>query len=74
MEVVRKTIRALYDHGVLRPLEKLDLPEQGEVTLVILDDDPSSEEIARLAAEGGSFDFLADPAEDVYTRDDGEPV
>ena len=69
-----RTIRAVYDHGVLRPLERLDLPEQGEVTVVILDDDVPSDAIAQLAMSGGSFDFLADPAEDVYTREDGEPV
>ena len=69
-----RTIRAVYDHGVLRPLERVKLPEKGEVTVVILDDDVPSDAIAQLAASGGSFDFLADPTEDVYTREDGEPV
>ncbi len=69
-----RTIRAVYDHGVLRPLEDVKLPEQGEVTIVILDDDLPADAMAQLAASGGAFDFLADPAEDVYTREDGEPV
>ena len=69
-----RTIRAVYEGGVLRPVERVDLPEQGEVTLVILDDDVPTDAVAQLAASGGSFDFLFDPAEDVYTREDGEPV
>ncbi len=68
-----RTIRAVYEGGGLRPVERIDLPEQGEVTLVILDDDVAADAIAQLAASGGSFDFLSDPAEDIYTREDGEP-
>ena len=73
---MRRTVRAIFDHGVLRPLERIDLPEHGEVTLVIVDgdDDIASDEAATVAAAGGAFDFLGDPAEDVYTREDGEPV
>ncbi len=71
---MRRTIRAICDHGVLRPLEQVELPEQGEVTIIILDDDVPSDVIAQVAMSGGSFDFLADPAEDIYTREDGEPV
>lgn len=69
-----RTVRAVYEGGVLRLLERVELPERGEVTVVILDDDAPSDAIAQLAMSGGSFDFLADPAEDVYTREDGEPV
>ena len=69
-----KVVKAVYENGVLRPLERVDLPSQGEVTIVILDDDVPVEGIAEMALSGGSFDFLADPAEDIYTRDDGEPV
>lgn len=69
-----RTVRAVYEGGVLRLLERVELPEQGEVTVVILDDDVPSDAIAQLAMSGGSFDFLADPCEDIYTREDGEPV
>jgi hypothetical protein len=71
---VARTVRALCDHTVLRPLERIELPDQGEVTIVILDDDVPSDAIAQAAASGGSFEFLADPAEDVCTLEDGEPV
>ncbi len=71
---MHRTVRAVCERGVLRPLERVDLPEHGEVTIMILDDDVPSDAIARVAVAGGSFDFLADPAEDIYTLEDGEPV
>ena len=71
---MRRTVRTVCDHGTLRPLERVDLPEQGEVTIIILDDDVPADGIAQVATAGGAFDFLNDPAEDVYTRKDGEPV
>ncbi len=71
---MRRTVKAIYDHGVLRPLERLDLPEQEQVTIVILENDLPAAGVAGVAASGGSFDFLARPEEDVYTRRDGEPL
>ncbi|HEV8636898.1 MAG TPA: CopG family transcriptional regulator [Chloroflexota bacterium] len=38
-----------------------------------VDDVPSGMELARLAQEGGSFDWLADEP-DLYSDADGEPV
>ncbi len=35
-------------------------------------DDPSAEEMSLLAQHGGSFDWLADPEEDIYTLADGK--
>jgi predicted DNA-binding antitoxin AbrB/MazE fold protein len=67
-------VRAVYDHGVLRPLAPVDLPERGEVTILIVEDDVPAGAVAALAASGGAFGFLARPEEDVYTREDGEPV
>jgi len=34
----------------------------------------SDSELLRLAEATGQFDFLNDPAEDVYSPNDGEPV
>ena len=70
------TIKAVFEEGVLRPLEKVDLVEHEEVEIVILhgSDDIPSTAITQLAQESGSFDFLADPAEDIYTQEDGEPI
>ena len=36
--------------------------------------DVTTPEFQVLAARGGSFDFLADAAEDVYSLADGEPI
>lgn len=36
--------------------------------------DLPAEEIGKLAAAGGSFDFLLDRQEDIYTDKDGEPL
>jgi hypothetical protein len=37
-------------------------------------DDISTKELARLVMAGGSFDWLDDPREDVYTNQDGEEI
>jgi plasmid stability protein len=36
--------------------------------------DVSTRELSALAARGGSFDFLLDEGEDLYTAMDGEPI
>ena len=74
MSDVPKTIRAVYDHGVLRPLDPVDLPENRQVTLIVVEDDVPVEALACAAVSGGAFDFLKDEAEDVYSAEDGEPV
>jgi predicted DNA-binding antitoxin AbrB/MazE fold protein len=74
--IMPNTIKAIYENGVLRPLSSLKLAEHEEVEIVILQegDDIPSVAIARMAHAGKSFTFLADPAEDIYTPQDGEPV
>jgi hypothetical protein len=42
--------------------------------LLMADDvDIDEREWLRAAARNPAFDFLNDPAEDIYTRDDGQP-
>ena len=71
-----KTIKAVYENGLFHPLESVSLPDRTEVRLVFLplEDDLSSLAIAKLAEENPSLAFLADPREDIYTLEDGEPV
>jgi predicted DNA-binding antitoxin AbrB/MazE fold protein len=71
-----KTIKAVYENGLFHPLESISLPDRTEVKLVFLspEDDLSSLALAKLAEESPSFAFLADPREDIYTLEDGEPV
>jgi predicted DNA-binding antitoxin AbrB/MazE fold protein len=54
---MRKTLQAIYENGVLRPLEPLDLPEHQQVAVVVsqlptasLDEDWMDTEYLRLAA------------------------
>ena len=60
--------------------ERVPLPEAANVRVIVLapedgDELPELDERAwlRAAAAGGGFDFLNDPAEDVYTPADGKP-
>ena len=73
--------QAVYENGVFKPLQKMTLEPQREVYLVIViteegekrDDLPLSA-LAESAMQGGSFDFLLDESEDIYTLEDGEPI
>ena len=42
--MMRKTLTAIYEQGVFRPLEPPDLPEQQRVTLIVSAMSPSSQE------------------------------
>jgi len=72
--MVKRTIDAIYENGHLVPLEKLDLPEHMRVHIAILNEELSSIDMARLAQEGGAFDFLDNPEDDIYNLDDGKKV
>jgi len=73
--------QATYEDGVFKPLQKVALEQQRKVYLVIviteegekIDDLPLSA-LAEAAMQGGSFDFLWDEAENIYTLEDGEPI
>ena len=58
--VDRKELQRLID--VARQVE--------EVELIEVQDDLPVEGLMRLVQDGGSFDFLADPREDIYSLDD----
>lgn len=69
-----KTIEAVFEQGHLKPLERLPLVEHQHVWLTILSEEPSAQQLAQLAAQSPSFQFLAEPAEDLYSLQDGKPV
>ncbi len=71
-----RTIKAVYENGLFHPLESVSLPDRTEVKIIFLspEDDLPALAIAKLAEESPSFAFLADPREDIYTLEDGEPV
>ena len=70
-----RTIEAVFEDGVFGPLGDVRLPEHQRVSLVVaVPDGLPAYPLARVAEKGKSFDFLADPREDLYSREDGEPV
>jgi predicted DNA-binding antitoxin AbrB/MazE fold protein len=71
---MRQTIRAIYEDGVFRPLQKLNIPERQTLEMLILEDDLASSLIAQAAEQAGSYDFLRHPDEDIYTLEDGEEI
>ena len=67
-------VAAIYENGVLKPLHKLNIPEQQRVELFILIDDLPPSLMAQAAQQAGSYYFLQNPAEDIYTAEDGEEI
>jgi len=65
-------IQAIYENGVLKPLQKLALPDQQRVEIFVLADDIPSSLIAEIAEQAGSYNFLNHSDEDIYTIEDGE--
>ena len=71
----RQAIEAVFEDGVFRPLAKVRLPEHQRVSIVVtVHDDLPAELLAKVAENGGSFAFLADHAENLYSPDDGEAI
>ena len=69
-----QTIQVVYENGVLRPVGKVNIAEHRTLEILILEDDLPLSLVSRVAEQGGSYDFLHDAAEDIYTADDGEAV
>ena len=79
MEAVMRAIEAtgtIDEQGALhldRPIMTVR-PGRVRVLLLMADEaDFDEQEWMRAAARNPAFDFLNDPAEDIYTRDDGRP-
>jgi hypothetical protein len=70
----KAVISAHYDGERIVLDEPYDLPVDASLLVTVLSPEAESEETwLRAAASEGSFAFLADPAEDIYTIADGEP-
>lgn len=69
-------VEAVFEQGHLKPLTRLSLAEHQHVwvTILPLAEEPTAQQLAQLAAQSPSFQFLADPAEDLYSPQDGQPV
>ena len=68
----RTGFRAGLKHLLDEPLPK---GIAGRVRLIILlgEDEPSESEWLKAVAQGGAFDFLSAPEEDIYSLSDGKP-
>ena len=85
LETIQTTAR-IDEQGILHGIEPLAGFEVGEVQIVVIrvkNDAPEEEmdlsEISeaqwrRAMSRNPVFDFLKDPAEDIYTWEDGEPL
>jgi len=68
-----KVIHAIFENGVFRPAEKINLPEHLRSSNHYPRRYPARL-IAVVAERAGRFDFLANSREDIYTIADGEPI
>ena len=79
MEAETRAVEAtgtIDERGVLRLDQPITSVRPGRVRVVLLmtdDADIDEQEWLQAAARNPAFDFLNDPAEDIYTRDDGQP-
>ena len=67
------SVKAIYDGKNVKLSEKVEVKKPVRVIVTFLDDEDTdiiNEEILIVADKGGSFDFLNDPAEDIYTDKD----
>jgi hypothetical protein len=69
-------LQAHYDGKHIVLDEPYDLPPNASLMVTVLppaSDADSEEAWLRAASSSDAFAFLADPAEDIYTKADGEP-
>ena len=73
IEIVSKTDKT----GLLKINYKLDKSESNVRVLILLDDDNEQEDEKlwmRSISRNPAFNFLNDPAEEIYSLNDGEPL
>ena len=70
-------LHAHYDGEHIVLDEPYDLPANASLTVTVLpsvSDSDSEEDWLKAAMSSDAFAFLSDPAEDIYTMADGEPI
>jgi hypothetical protein len=76
------SMRAIEAYGVVESDGRIRLLKPAmsagqKVKIIILireEDEFDDEEWIQAAAQSGSFEFLNDPGEDIYSKQDGKPV
>lgn len=68
-------IGTIDEKGQLHLDEPISAVGQGRVRVILLPEEAEigENEWLKAAASNPAFDFLKDPAEDIYTLDDGQP-
>ena len=68
-------IGTIDEKGQLHLDEPISAVGQGRVRVILLPEETEigENEWLKAAANNPAFDFLKDPAEDIYTLDDGQP-
>ena len=74
-------VKALETTGTIDEKRQLHLdevlpltgPSRVRVIILVTEEDINETEWLQAAASNTTFDFLQDPAEDIYTLDDGKP-
>lgn len=64
------SVKAIFDGNKIKLFDKIEITEPQEVIITFLDTSiqgSTQEEIYKLAEYGGSFDFLKEPEEDIYS-------
>ena len=70
-----KTIEAIYEDGVIKPLGKIFAEEHEKLKIIYSHlDEESPIHLLKVAEKGESFDFLKEKEEDIYTANDGEDI
>lgn len=69
-----KVITAVYENGVLRPLEELDLPENELLYLLIIELSAEESNGWYELSQASLARVWDHPEEDIYTLEDGEPI
>ena len=64
------SLRGKYDGKVLKLNQPIALKSERDVIVTFLDEDISADEIQKITESSGSFDFLMNEAEDIYSDSD----
>ena len=71
MEALEKIVQFDEEGNAVLKLGKQFSKREAKIVILIKDDEISEKEWLGIAMNGGAFDFLNDPAEDIYTMEDG---
>lgn len=73
METIEKIVKFDEEGNAILRLGKQFSKKNAKVVVLIKDDEIDENEWLSFAMQSGSFDFLKDTVEDIYTMEDGEP-